>query len=76
MPTPRSKSSSIKNKKAGLAAPSEPGDAKSSTTVTISKPDKLMFPAIGLTKGALVEYYERIAPFLLPELLHKSMRGG
>jgi len=41
--------------------------------VPISKPDKVMFPAIGLTKGALVEYYEQIAPLLLPHLRNRPL---
>jgi bifunctional non-homologous end joining protein LigD len=34
--------------------------------VTISNPDKALFPDIGLTKRELCEYYERIAPLMLP----------
>src|SRR4026208_1420236 len=33
--------------------------------VTISNPDKLFFPARGLTKGDLVEYYLDVAPCAL-----------
>jgi bifunctional non-homologous end joining protein LigD len=32
-----------------------------------------MFPAIGLTKGALIEYYEQIAPLLLPHLRDRPL---
>jgi bifunctional non-homologous end joining protein LigD len=41
--------------------------------VPISKPDKLMFPAVGLTKGALIEYYEQLAPLLLPHLRNRPL---
>jgi bifunctional non-homologous end joining protein LigD len=41
--------------------------------VVISKPDKLLFPAIGLTRGGLAEYYERIAPLLLPHLRDRPL---
>ena len=34
----------------------------------ITHPEKLMFPADGITKGELAAYYERIAPLMLPHL--------
>jgi bifunctional non-homologous end joining protein LigD len=34
----------------------------------ISHPEKVMFPADGITKGELAEYYEHVAPFMLPHL--------
>lgn len=37
-------------------------------TVTVSHPDRVVFPDIGLTKGALVDYYRRVAPHALPQL--------
>jgi len=36
--------------------------------VTVSHPDRVVFPAIGLTKGELVDYYVRIGPHILPHL--------
>jgi bifunctional non-homologous end joining protein LigD len=36
--------------------------------VTVSHPERVVFPDIGLTKGELVEYYRRIAPHALPHL--------
>jgi bifunctional non-homologous end joining protein LigD len=36
--------------------------------ITVSHPDRVVFPDIGLTKGELVAYYERIAPLILPHL--------
>jgi bifunctional non-homologous end joining protein LigD len=36
--------------------------------VTVSHPDRVVFPDIGLTKGELVDYYRRIAPNALPHL--------
>ena len=42
-------------------------------TVKISSPDKLMFPAIGLTKAQLVAYYEQVAPLLLPHLRDRPL---
>ena len=34
----------------------------------ITRPEKVLFPKDGITKGELVEYYERIAPTMLPYL--------
>ena len=34
----------------------------------ISHPEKVMFPDDGITKGELVEYYEFIAPLMLPHI--------
>ena len=36
--------------------------------VTVSHPERIVFPDIGLTKGELVDYYRRIAPHALPHL--------
>src|SRR5438477_4415844 len=34
----------------------------------ITHPDKILFPADGITKGELAAYYDAIAPLLLPHL--------
>jgi bifunctional non-homologous end joining protein LigD len=36
--------------------------------ITISNPGKVMFPADGITKGDLVEYYQRVAERMLPHV--------
>ncbi|MDQ3952137.1 MAG: ATP-dependent DNA ligase [Actinomycetota bacterium] len=36
--------------------------------VTISSPDRMLWPAAGFTKGDALLYYTRIAPVLLPEI--------
>jgi bifunctional non-homologous end joining protein LigD len=36
--------------------------------VKITRPDKVLFPDEGITKMDLVEYYRRIAPWILPHL--------
>ena len=43
----------------------EPGAGR---RVEVSNPDKVFFPAEGITKGDLVAYYREIAPFMLPWL--------
>jgi bifunctional non-homologous end joining protein LigD len=36
--------------------------------VPVSNLDKIIFPAAGFTKGQVIDYYTRIAPFMLPHL--------
>jgi bifunctional non-homologous end joining protein LigD len=36
--------------------------------VKITRPEKILFPEDGITKGDLIRYYERIAPSMLPYL--------
>ena len=37
-------------------------------TVRVTNPDKPMFPAVGFSKGMLVDYYERVGEVILPHL--------
>ncbi|HUD40799.1 MAG TPA: DNA ligase D [Dokdonella sp.] len=37
-------------------------------SVTITHPDRVVFPEAGITKGEVAEYYRQVAPWLLPEL--------
>jgi bifunctional non-homologous end joining protein LigD len=39
-----------------------------SDRVTISHPDKVLFPDDGITKGELAAYYEAVAPVMLPHI--------
>jgi len=41
--------------------------------VTITNPDKLVFPVGGHTKLDLIQYYLDVAPFLLPHLTDRAM---
>ena len=36
--------------------------------ITITHPDKILFPDSGITKGELAAYYEMIAPFMVPHM--------
>ena len=38
------------------------------TTVEITHPDKLLFPADGITKADLASYYERVSEWMLPHI--------
>ena len=39
----------------------------------ITHPDKMMFPADGITKGELASYYDTIAPVMLPHLRRRPV---
>jgi len=41
--------------------------------VVISHPEKILFPAEGITKGELAAYYEMIAPVMLPHILGRPI---
>jgi bifunctional non-homologous end joining protein LigD len=41
--------------------------------IEISRPEKILFPEDGITKGDLVEYYARIAPRMLPHLRDRPL---
>jgi bifunctional non-homologous end joining protein LigD len=36
--------------------------------VKITHPDKVLFPGDGITKGELIQYYERIGPWMIPHV--------
>ena len=41
--------------------------------IEISRPEKVLFPADGNTKGELIEYYARIAPRMVPHLRDRPL---
>jgi bifunctional non-homologous end joining protein LigD len=41
--------------------------------VEISSRDKVMFPEVGITKGDLLDYYEAVAPAMLPHLADRPL---
>src|SRR6266542_783252 len=41
--------------------------------VRITNPDKVLYPAVGFTKGQVIEYYRRIAPVMLPHLAGRTV---
>ena len=41
--------------------------------IPISHPDKLLFPEDGITKGEMAEYYETIAPVMLPHIVGRPI---
>jgi bifunctional non-homologous end joining protein LigD len=54
-------------------ATSEPTLATSAPTFTTSNLDKIFWPAEGYTKGDLLDYYQVIAPWLLPYLRDRPL---
>lgn len=42
-------------------------------TVEVSNPDKILFPKAKITKQEFVEYYERIAPIILPHVKNRPI---
>ena len=41
--------------------------------LAVSNLDKILYPKAGFTKGALIDYYIRIAPVLLPHLKDRPL---
>ncbi len=41
--------------------------------IEISRPEKVLFPEDGITKGELIEYYARVAPHMLPHLRDRPL---
>ncbi len=41
--------------------------------ITLTNPDRMLFPDIGLTKLDLARYYEAVAPFMLPYVLRRPI---
>lgn len=41
--------------------------------LSLSNLDKVLFPEVGFTKGALIDYYARIAPTMLPHIADRAV---
>jgi bifunctional non-homologous end joining protein LigD len=41
--------------------------------LSLSNLDKVMYPEVGFTKGQVIDYYTRVAPYLLPHLLDRPL---
>ncbi len=42
-------------------------------TLELSNEDKILFPKSKITKGDMIEYYERIAPFMIPHIKNRPL---
>jgi len=49
-----------------MEAEASVGEATTASPVSISNPDRIIYPEAGLTKGELAAYYAAIAPSMLP----------
>jgi bifunctional non-homologous end joining protein LigD len=50
-----------------------PGADGTTRRLTLSNLDKVLYPAVGFTKAAVVDYYARIAPVMLPHLARRTV---
>jgi bifunctional non-homologous end joining protein LigD len=41
--------------------------------LSLSNLDKVLYPAVGFTKGQVIDYYTRIAPYVLPHLRNRAL---
>ena len=41
--------------------------------LSLSNLDKVLYPAVGFTKGQVIDYYTRIAPYVLPHLRGRAL---
>ena len=64
----RENAAAAKPAKAAAPRPAAPPSG-----VVISSPDRIVFPELGLTKGALAAYYEALAPAMLPDLARRAI---
>ncbi|NUT56542.1 MAG: ATP-dependent DNA ligase, partial [Thermoleophilia bacterium] len=42
-------------------------------TLSLSNLDKVLYPAAGFTKGQVIDYYTRVAPYVLPHLEGRAL---
>ena len=54
-------------------APPLKGRGEQGSGVVISSPDRVVFPELGMTKGALANYYEMIAEAMMPDLARRAI---
>jgi bifunctional non-homologous end joining protein LigD len=51
----------------------KPKSADGQSGITITHPEKVLFPDDGISKGELVTYYEAIAPVMLPHIIARPV---
>ena len=61
------------DKAARSVMPERPEPAPAASDVTISHPDRVIFPESGQTKGDLAAYFQAIAPLMLPFAADRPM---
>jgi bifunctional non-homologous end joining protein LigD len=56
-----------------VAGPSKTNIEVDGRRLTVSNFEKVMYPEVGFTKAAVVDYYARIAPVMLPHLARRAV---
>ena len=51
----------------------KPAGPRAASQVTLSHPDKVLFPELGLTKRELADYYELVSEVMLPEVVNRPL---
>lgn len=59
--------------RAATRAKARPAQEAEAGPVTITHPQRVVFPEAGITKGEVAEYYRQVAPWLLPELAGRPL---
>lgn len=57
----------------GAQRPPAAARRRPSSSPTITRPDKVLWPESGLTKGDLIAYYQTVAPALLPHVRDRPL---
>jgi len=57
----------------GAASPASVGYDGAVPAPRLSNPDKLLYPAAGVTKADVADYYRRVAPVLVPHLRGRAL---
>ncbi len=50
-------------------------DGEPPRVIAVTNPDKVLYPEEGFTKADVVAYYRKVAPRLLPFLIHEPTGG-
>ncbi|KAB7762481.1 DNA ligase D [Xanthomonas maliensis] len=74
----RGRASSATKTAAGTASPKRVRETVGAVSlsddgVTMTHPERVVFPAVGIHKGDVAAYYRAVAPLLLPELAHRPL---
>jgi bifunctional non-homologous end joining protein LigD len=61
------------DEEANMAKANASGEDPRFDGITLTNPDRVLFPDIGFTKLDLARYYEAVAPFMLPYLVRRPI---
>ncbi|HEY1603131.1 MAG TPA: non-homologous end-joining DNA ligase [Pirellulales bacterium] len=71
----RATATAMKSRKKPKSPPHTKASSATSVVagVTLSHPDKILYPEVGITKLDLAEYYEQAAPWMLPHVQNRLL---